>query len=193
MEPAIMVATAAVIVSLFNSAFTAKTYKRNRRLEFLQRRDYLSQKIADLNARNTEAHLIAARFALIAVRNAGLPLQGKQAEQNADLIASIMKQQEGVKSGMHLWGDNIEKLHFIYSNLTLETDAPEVERMIAIVQVASDNLKTTNDGYASVLHILETTSELIKTNLFVLDEKVRQINLDADERMKQISLDLQKQ
>lgn len=42
---------------------------------------------------------------------------------------------------MKLWDVNIEKLHFIYSNLTLETDAPEVERMIAVVQVASDDLK----------------------------------------------------
>src|SRR6185436_15927083 len=77
------------------------------------------------------------------------------------------------------------QLHRIYSNLTLETDAPEVERMITIVQVASDNLKKSYEGYTSALHILETSNELMKTNF----EKIRQINLDTDEKIRQINLD----
>jgi hypothetical protein len=141
MEAAIVVAIGALIVSFLNSAFTAKTYKKNRRLEFLQRRDHLSQKISDLNDRNTEAYLISARYALVAVRNAGLPLQGEQAERNTALIASISQQQEGVEKGMRLWDANIERLHFIYSHLESEADGIEVERLIAIVQVSSDNLK----------------------------------------------------
>ena len=153
MEPAIKVAIGALIISFFsligtiiNSVFTAKTYKKNRRLEFLQRRDRLSQQISDLNDRNTEFQLISARYELVAVKNAGLPLRGEQAEQNTALIASIKVQREGVEKGMKLWDENIERLHFIYSNLTLETDAPEVERMIAIVQVALDNLKSLGSG-----------------------------------------------
>ena len=129
-----------LIVTIINSVFTAKTYKKNRRLEFLQRRDHLSQKISDLNDRNTEAQLISARYALVAVKNAGLP-RGEQAERNTALIASIEKQREGVDKGIRLWDENIGTLHFIYSNLTLEADAPEIERMIALVQVASDDLK----------------------------------------------------
>ena len=46
MEPAIKIAIGALIISFFsligmmiNSVFTAKTYKKNRRLEFLQRRE----------------------------------------------------------------------------------------------------------------------------------------------------------
>src|SRR6266478_6922727 len=187
MEPAIKIAIAALIISfcsligtLINSMYTAKTYKKNKRLEFLQRRDHLSQKISDLNDRNTEAQLISARYELVAVKNAGLPLRGEQAERNMALIASIKEQQKGVENGIKLWDENIEKLHFIYSNLTLETDAPEVERMIAIVKVASDNLKKANNGYSSTLHILETNNELIKTNLAETDEKIRQINLDFE-------------
>jgi hypothetical protein len=78
MEPAVKVAIGALINSSFSliatfisSVFIAKTYKKNRRLEFLQRRDRLSQKISDLNDRNNEAHLISARFELVAVKRAG--------------------------------------------------------------------------------------------------------------------------
>lgn len=194
MEPAIKVAIAALIISflnligiLINSVFTAKTYKKNRRLEFLQRRDHLFQKISDLNDRNTEFQLISARFELVAVKNAGLPLRGEQAEQNTALIASFKKQQEGVEEGMRLWDEDIEKLHIIYSNLISETDAPEVERMIAIVHVASDNLKKAINGYSSTLHVLETTNELIKTNLSETDEKIRQINLDFERAIENLT------
>jgi hypothetical protein len=137
---------------IINSVFTAKTYKKNRRLEFLQRRDHLSQKISDLNDRNTGAQLLSARYALVAFKNAGLPLQGEQAAQNTALIAFIKKRQESVEKGVKLRDDTIQKLHFIYSNLTLETDGPEVGRMVAIVQVAADNLKKANDGESSALN-----------------------------------------
>ena len=92
-------------------------------------------------------------------------------------------QQEGVEKGMKQWEENIERLHFIYSHLSLETDAPEVERMIAIVQVASDNLKKAYIGYSSILHILETTNEFMKTTLDETDAKIRQINLDFERAM----------
>ena len=194
MEPAIKVAIGALTISFFsligtiiNSVFTAKTYKKNRRLEFLQRRDRLSQQISDLNDRNTEFQLISARYKLVAVKNAGLPLRGEQAERNIALIASIKVQREGVEEGMKLWDENIERLHFIYSNLTLETDAPEVERMIAIVQVASDNLKKANIGYSSVLHILETSNEFMKTKLAETDEKIKQINLDFERAIEKLT------
>lgn len=193
MEPSMMVAIPALIISflsliglLINSVFTAKTYKKNRRLEFLQRRDRLSKKISELNDRSIEAQLISARYGLVLVKNAGLQLQGEQAERNAALIASIKEQREGVDKGKVLWDENIEKLHFIYSHLNLETDAPEVERMIAIVQLASDNLKKAYEGYSSTLHILETTNEFIKTNLTERDEKIRQINLDFERAVEQL-------
>ena len=114
-------------------------------------------------------------------------MEGEHAEQNRALIASINDQREGVENGIRRWAENIEKLHFIYSNLTLETDAPEVERMIALVQVASDDLKKANDGYSSVLHILETTNEFIKTNLTETDEKIKQINLDFERAIEKLT------
>jgi len=194
MNPAIMIAIGALIISFFsligtmiNSVFTAKTYKKNRRLEFLQRRDHLAQKISDLNDRRNEAQLISARYAIVAVKNAGLPLRGEQAELNTALIASIKEQQEGVEEGIKLWDERIENLHFIYSNLTLETDATEVERVIAIVQVASDNLKKAYDGHSSTLHILETTNEFMKTTLAETDERIRQINSDFERAMEKLN------
>ena len=187
MEPAIRVAIGALIISLFgliatliNSVFTAKTYRRNRRLEFLQRRDRLSQKISDLNDRNTEFQLISARYELVTVKNAGLPLRGEQAERNMAVVASIKAQREVVETEIKRWDENIERLHFIYSNLTLETDAPEVEKMITIVQVVSDDLKKATSSYSTTVHILETTNEFIKTTLAEADEKIRQIDLDFE-------------
>ena len=196
MEPAIKIALGALIISFFSlivsSVFTAKTYQKNARLEFLQRRDHLSQKISDLNNRNTEAQLLSARYALVAVKNAGLPLQGEHAEQNTALIARIKKVQEGIEKTIELWDENIQRLHFIYGKLTLETDASEVERLIAIVQVASDNLKKANDSDSAALHILETTNEFIKTSLAERDEKIRQINLDFDKAVEKLNLDFEK-
>lgn len=71
MEPTIAVAIGALSISIFtlivaiiNSVFTAKTYKKSRRLEFLQRRDHLSRKISDLSDKNNEAEMISARYKL---------------------------------------------------------------------------------------------------------------------------------
>src|ERR1700675_1264841 len=124
MEPAIKVAIGALTISFFSllgvffiSLFTARTTKKNERFKSLQGRDHLSQKISDLNDRNTEFQLISARYALVAVKNAGLPLRGEQAERNTALIASINQQREGVEEGKKTWDESIKKLHLIYSNL----------------------------------------------------------------------------
>lgn len=193
MEPAIEVAIGALIISFFgliatliNSVVTAKTYRRNRRLEFLQRRDRLSQQISDLNDRNTEFQLISARYELVAVKNTALPLRGEQAERNMAVVASIRALREVVETEIGRWVANIERLHFIYSNLTLETDAPEVEKLITIVQVASDDLKKATIFYSANVHILETTNELIKTTLAEADEKIRQIDLDFEKAWRKL-------
>jgi hypothetical protein len=194
MESSTTIAIAALIISFLsligvfiNSVFTAKTYKKNKRLEFLQRRDRLSQKISELNDRNNEAHMISARYELVAVKKAGLALRGEQTDRNTALIASIKEQREGVEKGIKLWDANIKTLHFLYTNLTLEKDAPEVERVITAVQVASDDLKKAQDGYLSVLHVLETSNELIKTSLAETEEKIGQINLDFERAMERLT------
>jgi hypothetical protein len=160
--------------------------------EFRQRQDRFAQTISELNDINTEFHLISARYALVAVRNAGLPLAGEQAERNTALIASINEQREGVEKNIKLWDKNIENLHLIYRNLTLETDAPEIERTIAIVKVASDELKKALGGYSSVLHILETTNEFMKTTLAESAEKMRQINQEFDRKIENLNLDYER-
>jgi len=57
-----------------------------------------------LNAKNnTEAHLISVRYEIVAVKNAGLPLRGEQAELNTALIASIKEQKQNVEKGIKNW------------------------------------------------------------------------------------------
>jgi hypothetical protein len=190
MEPALVIAICALAISflsligtLTNSVISAKTYQKNAQLEFLRRRDLLSQKISELNSRNTEAHLLSARYAIVAVKNAGLPLRGELAERNTTLIASIQKLHERSESGIKLWDENVQQLQRVHSKLVARSDALEIERIIAIVQAASDNLKKANDGESSALHVLETTNEWLKTNLDEWDEQVRRIYVDFTKEM----------
>ena len=194
MEPATWVAIGALIVScisliatVVNSVSTAKTDQRNRRLEFLQRRDHLSQQISDLSDRNTEFRLISARYELVVVKNAGLPLRGEQAERNMAGVASMKAQREDIETEIERWDKNIERLHFIYSNLTSEADAPKIEEMMTIVQVASDVLKKAIGSYSSTVHILETTNEFIKTTLVEADAKMRQLDLDHEKAIEKLT------
>src|SRR5450759_1042991 len=187
MESAIGVAIGALLISFLSLIATFMTYRRNRRLEFLQRRDRLSQLISELSDRNTEFRLISARYELVAVKNAGLPLRGEQAEQNMAGVASIKAQREVVETEIELWDKNIEALHFICSNLTLQTDAPKIEEMMTIVQVASDDLKKAKGVYLSTVHILETTNEFIKTTLVATDAKMRQIDLDYEKAIEKLT------
>jgi hypothetical protein len=190
MQPATYIAIVALVISfgtlVVSIVSAVKNYKRSNRDAFTQRRDHLFQKISDLNAKNTEAHLISARYEIVAVKNAGLPLRGEQAERNTALIVSFKEQAQNLNKGIKNWDENIEKLHSIYISLTSETDAAQVEKLIALVQVASDNLKKSNDSFLSSLHILETTSEIIETKLAESDEKIRQINLDFERGMKNL-------
>jgi hypothetical protein len=195
-----MIAIVALIISfisliglIINLVFTARTYKRNRRLEFLQRRDHLSQKISDLNDRQNELHMTSARYALVVVKATGLPLRGEQAERNTALIARIEKQREFVENQIILWDENIEKLHFIYSNLTSESDAPAVERTIDIIRLASDDLKKGNNVYSSTLYTPETANEFIKTTSAEADEKIRQLNSDFEREIENIYSDFEKE
>ena len=188
MNPATMIAIGALILSFLSLIFTAKTYKKNRRLEFLQRKDHLSQKISELNDKVSQTHHILARLGLVVLEKTLLPLSGEQAEQNTALIASLNKTRDRMEDATKLWEEYIELLHLINSNLNLETDSPKVEKMIALVQVASDQLKNINDIYISTLHTLETTNEFIKTILTETDEKIRQINIDFERAMEKIKV-----
>jgi hypothetical protein len=187
------VAIIALIISLISlistCVFAAKNYKKSKRLEFLQRRDHLFQAISDLNAKNSETHLISAKYEIVAVKKAGLRLQGEQAEQNMALIPAIKEGRENVERGIKNWDESIETLHSIYRGLTSEKDATEVERLISLVKVASDNLKRTNEGYLAALHILESTNQIIETKLAETVEEIKQINLDFERGMKNLGFE----
>lgn len=181
-------AIVAIIISLGNLFLYFLTYNKAKGDANIQRRDHLSQAISELNARVNEAYMISARYEIVAVKRAGLPLRGEQAAHNTTMIASIKKMTEGIGQDMKTWNENIKRLHLIYSNLTSDTDAAKVESYITMVNVASDDLKKYNEGFLSWLHILETTNQMLETKLAETDEKIRQINLDADEKIRQINL-----
>lgn len=187
MNSATMIAIGALILSFLSLIFTAKTYKKNRRLEFLQRKDHLSQKISELNDTVSQTHHISATLGLVVLEKTLLPLSGEQAEQNTAQIASLNETRDRIEDQTKLWEEFIASLHLIYSNLNLESDSPKVEKMIAITQIGSDKLKNIHDAYISSLHTIETTNELTKTILTERDEKIRQINIDFERAMEKLS------
>jgi len=187
MNSATMIAIGALILSFLSLIFTAKTYKKNRRLEFLQRKDHLSQKISELNDKVSQTHHISATLGLVVLEKTLLPLSGEQAEQNTAQIASLNETRDRIEDQTKLWEEFIASLHLIYSNLNLESDSHKVEKMIAITQIGSDKLKNIHDAYISSLHTLETTNELTKTILTERDEKIRQINIDFERAMEKLS------
>ena len=191
-QPAVCVAIVAatialcsLIVAIIGCVIGAKSYKKSKRLEFFQRRDQLFAKISDLNAKNSEAHLISARYEIVAVTRVSLGLQGKQAEENTAQIASIKELRKNVERGAKKWTENIEKLHSICGSLTPKTDAAHVETLIALVQIASDDLTKYNDSCLSALHVLENTNSIIKATLSKLDEEVRRIDLELEKAIKE--------
>jgi hypothetical protein len=163
----------------------AKSYKKSKRLEFFQRRDQLFAKISDLNAKNSEAHLISARYEIVAVTKASLGLRGEQSEENTAQIASIKEVRKNIGKRAKIWDENIEQLHSICSSLTPKTDVVRVENLIAMVQIASDDVKEYNDSSLSSLHILENTNSIIRASLAELDEKVRRIDLDLEKAIRE--------
>jgi hypothetical protein len=111
------------------------------------------------------------------------------------LIASIKRTATGLGQDLKILNETIGKFHSMYSNLTSEADPARVESLIAMAQVTSDDFRKFNDGFLSGLHILETASQMLETNLAHLaemDEKIRQINLDANEKIRQINLDFER-
>jgi hypothetical protein len=197
-NPAVCVAIAAatiafgsLIVAIIGLVIAAKSYKKSKRLEFFQRRDQLFAKISDLNATNSEAHLISARYEIVAVTKVSLGLRGEQAEENTAQIARIKELRRKMEEGAENWDENIKQLHSICSSLTPQTDAARVENLIAMVQVVSDDHKKFNDISLSSLHILENTNSIIKASLVELDEKLRQIDPDLIKAIKELTKKLE--
>jgi hypothetical protein len=166
---AVIVASFSLVVAVIGCVIAVKTYKKSKRLEFFQRRDHLFQKISELNAKNSESHLISAKYEMEALKLAGLRLSGEYAERVTKQIVSINRLREGIASAAKNWDDNIEHLHFICSSLTSKTDTARAEKLIALVNVASDQLKRVNEISLASLHILENTGPSLKTDLDKLE------------------------
>jgi hypothetical protein len=181
---AIVVSVVSLVISL---GVAVANYTKSKSDTFNQRRDHLAQAISELNARNSETQLISARYTIVEVKMAGLGLRlsETQAEKNAAMIASIKKLREGMEEGRKGWDGNIKDLHLLYKNLTSETDADQVERYIASVRVASDDLKKFNETFYHSLHVLETTNQLNEKDQAEIDEKLKQI-LDIQHRQKHL-------
>jgi hypothetical protein len=186
-QPAVCVAIVAagialgsLVVAIIGCVIAARSYKKSKRLEFFQRRDQLFATISDLNAKNSEAHLISAKYEIVAVKNASLGLSGEQAEKSQAIIAAIKELRKKMEQGAKNWDENIEKLHAICSSLTPKTDTARIENLIAMVRVASDDVNKYNDISLSSLHILESSNSIIKDSLAEFDENMRQIDLDFE-------------
>ena len=187
---AVIVASFSLVVAVISCVIAAKNYKKSQRLEFFQRRDQLFSKISDLNAKNTESYLLAARYQNVAVQKASLRLSGEQAERNTALIARSEEMVKRIEETAKNCDENIDQLHSICSSLTSETDAVRVERLIAMVQVASDNLKKVNDTTLSSLNVLEYGNSIIETNINKQDElekEERKAYLDLQRQMAEIT------
>ena len=184
---AVTIALCSLIVAIIGCVLGVKSYKKSKRLEFFQRRDQLFAKISDLNAKNSEAHLISARYQIVAVTKASLGLSGKQAEENTAQIASVKELGKNVEKGAKNWAENIERLHSICRSLTPKTDPAHVENLIAMVQIASDDITKYNDSSLSALHVLKNTNSIIKDTLAKFDEDVRRIDLELEKAIKQFN------
>jgi hypothetical protein len=172
-----------LIIAIVSCVITVKNYKKSKRLEFFQRRDHLLLKISDLNARNSEAQLISARYEMVAQNFSTLRLTGEQADRINNQITRIKKLQEDVELKAKDWDQIIESLHSTCINL--ETGA-EIERLIALAQGASDNIKRSNEIFLGSLHILESTEPLLRTGVDELQNFEMQL-AELDSLAKELS------
>jgi hypothetical protein len=181
------IALGSLIVAIIGCVIAARSYRKSKRLEFFQRRDQLFATISELNAKNSEAHLISAKYEIVAVKNASLGLRGEQAAKNEAIITSIKEIRKKMEQATKNWDENIDQLHAICRNLTPKTDAARIENLIAMVRVASDDSKKYNDISLSSLHILENSNSIIKDSLAEFDEKMRQIDFDFEKAIREFN------
>jgi hypothetical protein len=187
MQTATIISSISLIVAILSFVIAAKNYKKSKRLEFFQKRDQLFLKISDLNAKNSEAHLIAARYEIVVINRASLVLDGKHAETNETQIASLKKVREDMELGANHYDQSIKQLHSVCSGLTPETDATTIERLIAMVQVASDDLKKCNEGFLASLHILESTESILRASVAETHRlEIRQAELELEKAIREI-------
>jgi hypothetical protein len=178
-----------LIITIVNCVILVKNYKKSKRIEFFQRRDYLLQKISELNAKNSEARSFAARYEVVAMKNAALSLDPKYKERNEELITSLKKLSHNIDSGVEEWNGLIKDLHSMCSSFTPKTDTERIERFIAMVQGALDEVTQFHQGSLSALHILESTNPIFEPVIARLNEEIKQIQSNLGKAVKELKED----
>jgi hypothetical protein len=187
MQTTVIVASIAAIISIISCVLSVKNYNKSKRLEFFQRRDQLLLKVSNLNARNSENRLISARYEIVSINRLSLVLDGKHKEENTTLIASIKNTTANIGLAANHWDEIITDLHFICSNFTLTTDAARIEKLIDLVQVASDEVTKSNEVYLASLHTLETTYPILRDSLATRHKsEITKGELDLEDAIRDI-------
>jgi hypothetical protein len=120
---------------------------------------------------------------MVAQNFSALRLTGEQADRINNQITRIKKLQEDVELKAKDWDQIIESLHSTCINL--ETGA-QIERLIALAQGASDNIKRSNEIFLGSLHILESTEPLLRAGVDKLQNFEMQL-AELDSLAKELS------
>jgi hypothetical protein len=185
---AALISFISLMVAIISCSIAIKNYKKSKRLEFFQRRDELLQKIADLNAKHSEAHLISARLGIVLLNlqslSLSLGLDERRTKENTDVnnqIASVKRLLEKINLFTSKSDEFIEELRSMCSSLTIETDEARIEALIARVQVASVEAKQHNEVVLSSVHTLESTNPMMKVNIAEMQRlEIRKAELDLE-------------
>ena len=131
-----------LVVGIVGCTIAVKSYKKSRRIEFYQRRDQVSLAISDLNAKTSEAHLIAARLGIVILNRQPLARDERFGERQRAQIASMGNFQKYIELEATYWVETIKELHSICSRFTFgKTDPTSMENLKTMIQVASDDTK----------------------------------------------------
>jgi hypothetical protein len=184
---AIIISFLSFIIATISCVIAVKNYKKSKRLEFFQRRDQLFNKISELNVKNSEARLLAARYEVVALENEALLLDPEYKERNKALVASIREVRNGVEEGTKGWNGLIETLHSMCSSITLNTDPEFIEKLMVRVQEMLTTVTQYNEGSLSALHILESTNPIFMPNIERLQKLIQQDKIELEKAMKELN------
>ncbi len=173
----------ATIISISSFIVAFRNFRQSQRLEFLQRRDQLMLRIADLNAKMSDSRLISARFQIVLInKETSSVVNEAHAEELKTQIAQIKAVRRKMEVAANLWEETIHNLQSICSNLTIKTDPAVVEEQIANVQIALRDVVRTNGVFLATLHTLETTDPMLRASVEkTYERKLRQ----AESRLEQ--------
>jgi hypothetical protein len=99
-----------------------------------------------------------------------LVVDAQFAETKNTEIASLTRLREKIELVAERGDAAVDALHAVCSRFTTETDAIHIEKLIGLVQAASDEAKRFNELQLSTLHTLETIDPMLKASLAEMHE-----------------------